>query len=194
MNVPTLGIFASSHVLLHVDDTSVEGGGVKEETEAAETPEVSEVPAKVPEAGEAAAETETPVLPEVAEAAEMIDPLAKKITEYILDHQDDAAQEDRWRTTMKRETMKCFREQREASGNQRAAIDSRFDRQREEVKAGVQKVETEVQAVKVEVQKIEAGVQKVEMEMQQRFDEVHSKMDEKMDQLVKNIADLVKQH
>jgi hypothetical protein len=126
--------------------------------------------------------------------AEKVEPLAKKITAYILDHQDDAAQEDRWRTTMKRETMKCFREQREASGNQRAAI----DQQREEVQTVKAEVKAEVQTVKAElkaeVQKIEAGVQKVEMEMQQRFDEVHSKMDEKMDQLVKNIADLVKQH
>jgi len=38
-----------------------------------------------------------------------IAPLAKLITEYILDHQDDAAQEDRWRTTMKREMGKNFR-------------------------------------------------------------------------------------
>jgi hypothetical protein len=149
------------------------------------------------EAGQAAAEAET----EVAEAAETeevvktegkdkgatfpekIKPLAKKITEYILDHQDDAAQEDRWRTTMKRETMKCFREQREESGNQRAAI----DRQCEEV----QTVKAEIKA---EVQKIEAGVQKVETEMQSmqlKFDEAHSKMDEKMDQLVKNIAGLL---
>ena len=55
--------------------------------------------------------------------------LAKSITNYILDKQDDAAQEERWRTTMKRETVKRFREQREAS-----------DKQREQV----QKVETEM--------------------------------------------------
>eukprot|EP00964_Phaeocystis_antarctica_P124562 scaffold88203_cov54-Phaeocystis_antarctica.AAC.2 len=36
-------------------------------------------------------------------------PLAKKITEYIIGHQDDAAQEDRWRTTMKRDMVKHFR-------------------------------------------------------------------------------------
>ena len=42
--------------------------------------------------------------------AQKIAPLAEKITEYINAHQDDAAQEDRWRTTMKRETMKRFRE------------------------------------------------------------------------------------
>jgi hypothetical protein len=204
----------------HADDTSVEEGGVEEETEAAETPEVSEVPgagkAAAEAAAETAAETETTSTPEVAEAAaekeekftEKIEPLAKKIMDYILDHQDDAAQEDRWRTTMKRETMKCFRDQREASDNQRAAI----DRQREEVqmvkaevKAEVQKIEVEVQKIEVEVQKIEAGVQKIEaglqkkvetemLSMQQKFDEVHSKMvkmDEKMDQLVKNIASLL---
>ena len=54
--------------------------------------------------------------------AEKIAPLAKEITEYILGHQDDAAQEDRWRTTMKRETMKRFRELREASDAQGQAI------------------------------------------------------------------------
>ena len=42
--------------------------------------------------------------------AQKIAPLAEKITEYISAHQDHAAQEDRWRTTMKRETMKRFRE------------------------------------------------------------------------------------
>ena len=41
--------------------------------------------------------------------AEKIAPLAEKITEYILDHQDDSAQEERWRTTMKRDTAKAFR-------------------------------------------------------------------------------------
>ena len=50
------------------------------------------------------------------------DTLAQKITDYINDHQDDAAQEDRWRTTMKRETMKRFREQREAINTQGEAI------------------------------------------------------------------------
>ena len=54
-------------------------------------------------------------------------PLAKKITEYINDHQDDAAQEDRWRTTMKRETMKRFREQREAIDKLETAMLTRID-------------------------------------------------------------------
>ena len=55
--------------------------------------------------------------------AEKIAPLAEKITEYILDHQDDATQEDRWRTTMRRDMAKGFREQREANDR----LDSRFD-------------------------------------------------------------------
>ena len=54
--------------------------------------------------------------------AQKIEPLADKITEYINDHQDDAAQEDHWRTTMKRETMRRFREQREAINTQGEAI------------------------------------------------------------------------
>ena len=56
------------------------------------------------------------------ESLEKIAPLAGKITEYINGHQDDAAQEDRWRTTMKRETMKRFREQRDAIDTQGEAI------------------------------------------------------------------------
>ena len=55
--------------------------------------------------------------------AEKIAPLAEKITEYILDHQDDATQEDRWRTSMRRDMAKGFREQREANDR----LDSRFD-------------------------------------------------------------------
>ena len=42
-----------------------------------------------------------------------IAPLANRVTEYILHHQDDAAQEDRWRTTMKREMGRNFRKQRD---------------------------------------------------------------------------------
>ena len=59
--------------------------------------------------------------------AQKIAPLAKKITEYINDHQDDAAQEDRWRTTMKREIMKRFREQREAIDKLETAMLTRID-------------------------------------------------------------------
>ena len=56
--------------------------------------------------------------------------LAEKITEYILDHQDDAAQEDRWRTTMKRDMVKNFRVQREATQKVEMEVKSmqqRFD-------------------------------------------------------------------
>ena len=67
--------------------------------------------------------------------------LAEKITEYILDHQDDAAQEDRWRTTMKRDMSKSFRLLREESAKQREAIDSRFDKQSEAIDAVRQLVE-----------------------------------------------------
>ena len=66
--------------------------------------------------------------------AHKIEPLAEKITKYINDHQDDAAQEDRWRTTMKRETMKRFREQREAietQGQAIAEVRQAIDQQRE---------------------------------------------------------------
>ena len=62
--------------------------------------------------------------------AKKIATLAKKITDYILDHQDDAAQEDRWRTAMKRDMSRSFRLQREAT----------------------QKVETEMQSMQLEVQ------------------------------------------
>ena len=54
--------------------------------------------------------------------AQKIAPLAQKITEYINDHQDDAAQEDRWRTIMKRDTMKRFQKLGEAIDKQHKAI------------------------------------------------------------------------
>jgi len=97
---------------------------------------------------------------------ERIAPLAKKITEYIQDHQDDSAQEERWRTTMKRDMSKSFRLQVEAAKKQSELVDSRFDRQREEI---MNKVETEVQS------------------MQLRFDDVHAKLDETI-QLIRNLA------
>ena len=54
--------------------------------------------------------------------AETIAPLAEKVTAYILDHQDDAAQEDRWRTTMKRDMGKSFRIQHKAIDKQRDEV------------------------------------------------------------------------
>merc|ERR1740117_768121 len=56
---------------------------------------------------------ETPLVKEMT-FVEKIKPLAEEITEYIQDHQDDAAQEERWRTTMKRDIGKNFRTQRKA--------------------------------------------------------------------------------
>ena len=66
--------------------------------------------------------------------AEKIAPLAEKIAEYILDHQDDAAQEDRWRTIMKRDMTKSFHKvekemqaQREEVQGQREEMQEQFD-------------------------------------------------------------------
>ena len=105
-----------------------------------------------------ALEERSAVNSETAIFSEKIAPLAGKITEYIHDHQDDAAQEDRWRTTMKRKMSESFRAQREAAKKQREVIDGQFKRQREEGQS-----------------------------MQQRFDLVHSKLDETI-QIVKVIA------
>ena len=70
---------------------------------------------------------ETPLIEVTAvDFPKTIEPLAKQITEYILNHQDDAAQEDRWRTTMKRDMGKSFRKVKEESDKQREAIDSRL--------------------------------------------------------------------
>ena len=63
--------------------------------------------------------------------AENIAPLAKAITEYIIDHQDDAAQGEHWRTTMKRDIAKNFRLQREDAHK----IEAEVKRQREETES-----------------------------------------------------------
>ena len=68
-------------------------------------------PPPSPSSEEVASGEKTPLIKETF--TDKIAPLAREITTYILDHQDDAAQEDRWRTTMKREMGKSFREQRE---------------------------------------------------------------------------------
>jgi len=59
--------------------------------------------------------------------AEKIAPLAKKVTEYIIDHQDDAAQEDRWRTTMKRDMGKNFRKAKEEMLSMDEKLDRKLD-------------------------------------------------------------------
>ena len=86
---------------------------------------------------------------------EKIAPLANKITEYILDNQDDTAQEEHWRTTMKRDTAKGFRVQR-------AALD-----------ISVRKVLAR-QREALDIQR--EATQKVENDMQRRFDDVHTKL------------------
>jgi hypothetical protein len=47
---------------------------------------------------------------------------AEKVTEYILNHQDDAAEEEHWRTTMKREIGKSFRIQNQKIDEQGIAM------------------------------------------------------------------------
>ena len=89
---------------------------------------------------------------------EKIQPLAEKVTEYILNHQDDAAEEEHWRTTMKRDIGKNFRIQHK-----------KIDEQGIEMKQGLSKID------------------KQGIEMQQRFDDAHAKMDETI-QLVKDLA------
>ena len=90
---------------------------------------------------------------------EKMAPLAAKIAEYILDHEDDVAQEERWRTMMKRDTAKSFREQR----------------------AQVERVEAQIRA---QVQKVESQVETNQRDVQRRFDSqqhmieaVNSKLD-----------------
>ena len=92
-------------------------------------------------------------------------PLAEKITEYIIDHQDDAAQEERWRTMMKRDTAKSFREQRALLEK----VDAKVEKAEAEVKAQVEKVEAEVKA---QVEKIEAKVEDVQRALDLKLDQI----------------------
>ena len=75
--------------------------------------------------------------------------LAEKITEYIINHQDDAAQEDRWRTIMKREMTNNFRKVKEVH----------------------EKVETEMQEQK-------EAIAKQHKDMQVLFEKVLLKLDQ----------------
>ena len=112
--------------------------------------------------------------------AQKITPLAEKITEYINSHQDDAAQEDRWRTIMKRETMKRFREQREAIDTHGKVIAAEVRQASDKQGEAIAEVRKAVDTQRQQVQKIEAGVQKVETEMQA----LQLRVDEKMDELI----------
>jgi hypothetical protein len=154
------------------------------------------------EAGQAAAEAETEVA-EAAETEEVVEtegkdkgatfaekimPRAKKITEYILDHQDDAAQEDRWRTTMKRDMSKSFRkaetemqaqreEKREEMQAQRKEKREEMQAQREEKREEMQ-AQREEKREEMQVLRGEMQAQREEMHaMQGRFDDVLSKLD-----------------
>ena len=91
---------------------------------------------------------------------EEIELLAEKITEYIIDHQDDAAQEDRWRTIMKRDMVKSFKKSKEAV---------------QKVEAGVQTIE---QRVETEMQRQREEMQTQREEIQGRFADVLSKLDQ----------------
>ena len=61
--------------------------------------------------------------------------LAKEITEYIIDHQDDVAQEERWRSHMKRGVDQGFRLQRETAQKVETEMKGRLDSQHEEMRA-----------------------------------------------------------
>ena len=99
---------------------------------------------------------------QVKTLTERIASLAHAITEYIINHQDDAAQEDRWRTTMKRDMNKSFRD-----------IGNSFLMQREDA-----------HYVKVMMQTQREEIHNVKEEVQKRL----AKMDGMLDLLVKNLA------
>ena len=79
----------------------------KKREDAANMPAASELPSanndSMEDAPAAAAAAQ------VQDQGEEVTRLAEQIRDYILDHQDDVAQEDRWRTTMKRDIAKSFR-------------------------------------------------------------------------------------
>ena len=97
--------------------------------------------------------------------AEKIAPLAEKVTEYIIDHQDDAAQEDRWRTIMKRDMTKSFKK-----------LEKEMQRQREEM-----------QRQRKEMQGREGNAHEGSMGKSFRKEEMQS-IDEKLDRIVKDLG------
>ena len=96
-------------------------------------------------------------------------PLAEKIAEYIIDHQDDVAQEERWRTMMKRDSAKSFREQR-----------AQVERVETQIRAQVTKVETQVERAETQIR---AQVEMVQQDIERRFEGVSSKLDKLLDRL-----------
>ena len=108
---------------------------------------------------------ETPPIEEMT-FVEKIKPLAGEITEFIQDHRDDAAQEERWRTTMKRDMGKRFT-----------------------------KLEKKMQSQGKEMQGREGNAHEGDMgkslqAVHQRLEEVHSKVDKKLDRIVQDLARL----
>jgi hypothetical protein len=93
---------------------------------------------------------------------EIVMPLAEKITEYILDHQDDAAQEDRWRTTMKRDMSKSFR---------------KAETEMQVLRGEMQAQRGEMQAQRGEMQAQREETREEMHAMQGRFDDVLSMLD-----------------
>ena len=135
-----------------------EAKGEAARAEEKEKAEPEEMAAAAVPAAAAAAAAEAKAKAAAAAGLAVTKTLANQITEYIVDHQDDAAQEDHWRTTMKRDMSRSFKK----------------------VKEEVQAVKAEVKA---EVQKVEAELQR----QRDAIHEVHSKLDETI-QLVRNLG------
>ena len=58
---------------------------------------------------------------------ERIGPLAKAVTKYVLDHQADVAQEERWRTSMQRKMEKHFQEMKANQAQMKANQDQMME-------------------------------------------------------------------
>ena len=137
---------------LDMEEREEEEGGEEEEEEAEEKEE------KVDESEKVKVAT-------MKTFAEKIAPLAEKVTEYIIDHQDDAAQEDRWRTIMKRDMTKSFKK-----------LEKEMQRQREEM-----------QRQRKEMQGREGNAHEGSMGKSFRKEEMQS-IDEKLDRIVKDLG------
>ena len=116
------------------------------------------------------------------EVAKKIAPLAKKIREYILDHQDKSAQEDRWRTTMKRDMDKSFRK-----------VEEEVQKVKEEVKETLQLVKNIAEHVNNSSSTMKRETMKCFREQREEVQKVKEEVKETL-QLVKNIAELIKPH
>ena len=82
-----------------------------------------------------------------AEASQKTIALAEKIRDYILDHQDDVAKEERWRTTLKRDMAKSFR-----------AVDSQLASSSRATDSQLQLILTELREQRKEIDGLRAGL------------------------------------